>query len=179
MIETVKLLLSFLTLITGIGLVLLIIYLIIIHLAKKKKLIQITNHLAHKNGGKIILLVSLVATMGSLFFSEIAGYNPCTLCWYQRIMMYPLVIISAAMIIRKTKDYLYAIAPMALIGLGISGYHYYIQFLPAVLSCIAGGVNCAAKEFLTYGYITIPMMALTAFAAILTVSLIMIFSKKN
>lgn len=122
----------------------------------------------------IAFVVAAIAMSGSLFFSEIAGYTPCTLCWYQRILMYPLVILLGFALIRKD----YGIAPYAMAlavpGAAIAAYHYYLQLGGNPLTpCSAVGysVSCAERFVLTYGYITIPMMALTAF---LLISLVMI-----
>ena len=168
-VSIVNLILSSLTLITG-ALVILVplAYLIIIRKHKKTRL-QF-KELTHKYGAPIIFLIAVTATIGSLFFSELANYNVCNLCWYQRIMMYPLVLISGIMLIRKTKEYLFIIIPMSIIGSAIALYHYLIQVIPNNTSCGIDGVSCVMKPFLTFGYISIPMMALTAFLAILLVS---------
>ncbi|MES2087566.1 MAG: disulfide bond formation protein B [Patescibacteria group bacterium] len=116
----------------------------------------------------MMFLVALVATSGSLTYSEILGYEPCYLCWFQRIFMYPQTILFGLALYKKdNKIFDYG---LALSGVGIlySIYHYLLQwgFVPE-LSCSVVGVSCA-KQFVTvFGYITIPLMALTAFALII------------
>ncbi len=112
-------------------------------------------------------IVALVATLGSLFFSEIALFEPCKLCWFQRILMYPMVIILAVALIKKdTRVKSYAL-PLATIGICISAYHYYIQTFNAPSICSAATVSCLTEYILKFGYITIPLMAFTAFAMII------------
>lgn len=80
-----------------------------------------------ENGLHLSWFVALTATLGSLYFSEILHYIPCKLCWYQRILMYPLVIILGIAAVRKERHmYIYAL-PMSIWGAGISLYHYLMQ----------------------------------------------------
>ena len=115
----------------------------------------------------LVFVVPLVAMAGSLFFSEVAHYVPCILCWYQRIVMYPQAIILTIAYFRKDKNLaIYTIA-LSLIGAIISTYHYLLQIqaiheiVPCTTTVVA--VDCSQKIFMTFGYITIPMMALSAF----------------
>ena len=112
------------------------------------------------------LIIALVATSGSLYFSEVAGYAPCKLCWFQRIMMYPLVILLGVALATKSKDYGKYIIPLAIIGSLISAYHYWTQRFGGMPICSAAE-SCSSYPFLTFSYITIPMMALTAFMLII------------
>lgn len=112
------------------------------------------------------LIVSILATGGSLFYSEIAGYDPCKLCWLQRIFMYPQVILLA--IAYKKSDIGFSTYSLSLSipGLIIAIYHYVIQFSQSPLvpcSAVGYSVSCSDHFTLSYGYITIPMMAATAF----------------
>jgi len=111
-------------------------------------------------------IIALMATSGSLFYSEIAGYTPCELCWFQRIFMYPLVIFLGIGLIRKAKDLFYYVTPMTIIGALISIRHYITQVTDYASSCSAEAVSCSTKYYFTFGYITMPMMALTAFLLI-------------
>lgn len=114
-------------------------------------------------------IISIVATIGSLYFSEIEGYVPCDLCWYQRIFMYPLLIILGIGTYFKdisVKRYVY---PIAIIGSCISLYHYLHQKLPGLVeikSC-KYGVPCNLEYINEFGFITIPLLALTAFVTII------------
>lgn len=127
-----------------------------------------------KNALPIGLLYATAAMTGSLFYSDIAGYTPCVLCWYQRIFMYPQVFLFAMALWRNDKR----IGPYALmlsgIGASIAAYHYYIQNVPvSITPCqlVGYSVSCTDKFVLNFGYITIPMMALTAFVVIIVAML--------
>jgi len=116
-------------------------------------------------------IVSLVATLGSLFYSEIAGYDPCRLCWYQRILMYPMAIILGIATFKKDKLVWRYALPLSVIGGIIAAYHYGIQLLANARpgfsdACTATGASCVSSEFWAFHYITIPTMALTAFVVI-------------
>jgi len=116
---------------------------------------------------EIGLLTALVATVGSLFLSNILGWTPCKLCWFQRIFMYPLVLIFGVSLFfddRNVSDY---VVPMTVIGGGISIYHYFIQVISTIqTTCSSSGVSCSTKYTFYFDYITIPIMALTAFTII-------------
>lgn len=120
-----------------------------------------------------IFIVSLVATVGSLMYSEIAGFEPCKLCWFQRIFMYPQVLILVlAMWKKDSRAILYSLF-LSIVGVLIALYHYLLQL--GVLKsapCSATGVSCDKVYSFYYGYITIPMMALSAFALIIIFSLV-------
>ena len=127
----------------------------------------------------VAFLISLGAPIGSLFYSQVAGFEPCELCWWQRIFSYPLVIIlaltlwytrskSAASAEQKntvTNFALTLVGFLAGIGALIAIYHSYGQLLnPDILpACAATCVSCAKLYFLYYGYVVIPTMSLTAF----------------
>jgi len=113
--------------------------------------------------------VALVALAGSLFFSELAEFTPCRLCWFQRIFMYPLVPLLLAMAIRRDiRGALFYVLPLTAFGSLVSIYHLYIEANPEAESqgCKVTGTPCSAKWIDEFGYITIPMLALTAFALI-------------
>lgn len=122
----------------------------------------------------IALLVALSAMLGSLYFSEIAGYNPCPLCWWQRICLYPLVLILATGILRREPATPYFVLPLALSGLGISIYHnlLYWRIIPEAIAPCRLGVSCTTKYIEWFGFITIPLLAFLAF---LTIVLCMLF----
>lgn len=113
-------------------------------------------------------IVALVATVGSLFFSEVMELPPCILCWYQRIAMYPLVlIIGIGIVTRDAKLKSYAL-PFALIGLAVSVYHnlLYYNIIPESITPCKQGISCTTVQIEWLGFITIPLMALTAFVLI-------------
>jgi len=126
-------------------------------------------------------IVALSATMGSLYFSEIRGYEPCVLCWIQRIFMYPLVIILGVAYIQKNTRIAVTTATFAIIGGMISLYHYGIQKLDflseSAPSC--GRVACTGEYINLLGFITIPFLALTAFILITFISFLIIRALKE
>lgn len=119
-------------------------------------------------------IIVLTATLGSLFYSEIAGYEPCKLCWLQRICMYPMVIVFLMALINKERRAIDSTFILSIIGLCIAGYHYLGQFGLTSLPCSAVGysVSCAKIFFLQFGYITFPLMALTAFLLVIVLYLL-------
>lgn len=123
-----------------------------------------------KNSLIFVFIVVLAATAGSLFYSEVIGFEPCRLCWFQRIFIYPqVVLLGLALWKRDHGIALYSIT-LSIIGAVIAVYHYLIQIgVSPSLSCSAVGysVSCSSKFVLQFGYITIPMMALTAFLLII------------
>lgn len=134
-----------------------------------------------ENGLTFISIVSLVATLGSLYFSQIRGFEPCTLCWYQRILMYPIILISGIGLFQKNVNIALTTAVFAFIGGGISLYHYGIQKL-AFLSDSApacGLVPCTGQYINYLGFITIPFLALIAFLLIAITSLFMMKWQKE
>jgi mannose/fructose/N-acetylgalactosamine-specific phosphotransferase system component IIC len=122
-------------------------------------------------GLRLAWLVSIVATLGSLFYSQVAHYIPCELCWYQRIAMYPLVVVLGIAVVRRDEAVRRYVIPVAAIGAIISTYHYVIQQFPdlAVTSCSATGVPCTGHWVWKFGFVSIPLMALACFGTILAV----------
>ncbi|QAS51682.1 disulfide oxidoreductase [Halobacillus litoralis] len=127
----------------------------------------------------LLWAISLVATAGSLFFSEVIGYEPCEMCWYQRILMYPLVIIYGTALLKKNMDI--GLPGLILSGIGgmVSIYHYSVQKIPALSSGDACGlVPCNVQYINLFGFVTIPFLAGTAFIIIFIVHL-MLFKKER
>lgn len=132
-----------------------------------------------KSNEMIFLLIwglTLVALMGSLFYSEIMGYTPCELCWIQRILMYPLVIIYGVSAAKK--DLSVALPGLILSGMGIfvSVYHYLIQKLPSLqdIGGSCGDVPCNLQYVNYFGFITISFLAGTAFILIFTLHIVLL-----
>ena len=111
------------------------------------------------------MLVALVATAGSLYFSEVAGFPPCELCWYQRILMYPLVVVLGVAAYEGTVGVWKTGLPLSVLGVGIAAYHTAIQTSPGVTTCTVGG-GCTATYWEGLGIFTIPRLSLLAFALI-------------
>lgn len=120
--------------------------------------------------------VALTATLGSLYFSEIRHFIPCTLCWYQRILMYPLVIITLVGIIEQDDFLPTYVLPFSLIGILVSGYHYLLQWgvFGNAAACTVG-IPCNARYISYFGFVTIPFLALTAF---ILITIIMLATRK-
>jgi len=127
---------------------------------------------SQESKAKIVLYIAfiqaLIATLGSLFFSEVLHFPPCVLCWYQRICIYPLVIILAVCIIKKDKIVPYLVLPLSLIGLCISIYHnlLYYKIIPESIAPCTTGVSCTTKYIEWFGFITIPLLSLCALSVI-------------
>jgi disulfide bond formation protein DsbB len=111
---------------------------------------------------------SVIAMFGSLYFSEIRQYEPCELCWYQRILMYPFVVILGIATVKK--DYKISFYSMVLSAIGgiISIYHYSLQKISflADTAPACGRVPCTGQYINWLGFMTIPFLALTAFIII-------------
>ena len=134
-----------------------------------------------ENSLLFIWVVSLVATLGSLYFSEIRGYIPCTMCWFQRIFMYPIVIITTVAVIQKNAKIAMTTAVFSVIGGCISLYHYGIQKIDFLTESApaCGLVSCTGQYINWLGFITIPFLALTAFILIAITSFYMIRQLKE
>lgn len=123
-------------------------------------------------------LVSLSATLGSFFLSQIANYPPCELCWYQRIFMFPQsIILGIAMFKNDMSAKIYSVA-LSAIGLAIAIYHILVQNGQLATPCTNESVNCSVKQFVYFGYVTIPVMSATAFIILLLLALPAIKKKK-
>ncbi len=118
-------------------------------------------------GMRVALVAASGAVAASLLYSEIAGYAPCVLCWWQRVFMYPLVPLLGLALFCKDRDavrYGWALAvPGALLAL----YHTALSYLSTDGACDPSGVSCAARYVWEFGYVTIPLMSLTAFVVVL------------
>lgn len=121
-------------------------------------------------------LQALTATMGSLFFSEVMRLPPCSLCWYQRIAMYPLVIILGISAIRRDGAAKIYGLPLAIAGFMIALYHnlLYYKIIPDSITPCTSGISCTSKQIEWFGFITIPLLSIVAFSVII---LSLIFAK--
>lgn len=124
-------------------------------------------------------ILATVATLGSLFFSEVMGLKPCVLCWYQRIFMYPLVIILlVGMYPLDARVVRYAL-PLAVIGWLFAIYHYllYSGYIPESMQPCDQDASCAEINLELFGFITIPMLSILSYTVIIV--LLMTFRKLN
>ena len=115
------------------------------------------------------------ATLGSLFFSFVMDLPPCSLCWYQRIFMFPLVLVlSMGLIPFDPKVVRYAL-PLSLAGTGIAVYHVLLQagVIPESAAPCSQGVSCADVDLLVLGFASIPVLSLIAFGTVTALLLIL------
>lgn len=121
----------------------------------------------------LAFVVALTATLGSLYLSEVAHFIPCPLCWYQRICMYPLTLLIAIAWFRRDFAVKYSVIPLAAIGATISIYHYQLERFPDQgNSFCSAAAPCTLVWIWKFHYISIPFMALSAFALIITLMLL-------
>lgn len=114
-------------------------------------------------------VVALVSTLGSLYLSEVAHYPPCRMCWFQRIAMYPLVVVLGVAAVRRDLGARASAAILAVLGAGASTYHLLLERFPSLeASSSCDPANpCSIRWVDRFGYLTIPGMALSGFALIL------------
>ncbi|MBF4501975.1 disulfide bond formation protein B [Savagea sp. SN6] len=127
-------------------------------------------------------ILAMLATIGSLYYSEVLGFVPCTYCWYQRILMYPLVIIIGVAIAQKDKRVAITTAIFSGLGTALAAYHYALQKLSILRdnapSC-GDGVPCTAQYVNYFGFVTIPALSLIAFSLIFILSIRLIKMNKQ
>ncbi len=112
-------------------------------------------------------VVALIATSGSLYFSGVLKLPPCMWCWYQRIAMYPLVLVLGVGFFRGDSNVWRFALPLPIVGAVISAYHVALQYQPSleVVACTTG-VPCTARLLVVHGFVSIPVMAGSAFLLI-------------
>ncbi len=112
-------------------------------------------------------LAAATSTGGSLYYSEVAGYIPCDLCWWQRIAMYPLALVLLIAAVRGDRGVRRYVWPVALLGFLTSAYHYAIQTFPSLQGTLcAVDAPCTARWVEVFGFVSIPFMAMCGFALI-------------
>ncbi|MBI2036157.1 disulfide bond formation protein B [Candidatus Microgenomates bacterium] len=130
-----------------------------------------------KNILYLALIFAVAATTGSLYLSEIKLFAPCVLCWYQRILMFPLVPILAVGILRKDINLPFYVLPLSILGMAVALYQYLLQngVIGEGIAPCGLGVSCAVKYVEWFGFITIPLLSFISFA-IITIAML-IFKK--
>jgi disulfide bond formation protein DsbB len=113
-------------------------------------------------------LVAMGATAGSLYYSEVAGFHPCSLCWYQRIAMYPLVVIVLVGAVTRDRFLARYAIPLTIAGAVLAIYNYLVQLFPGIEVACALENPCSAIDVEAFGFLTMPLMSLVGFAAIAT-----------
>jgi disulfide bond formation protein DsbB len=117
----------------------------------------------------LAFLVAATATLGSLYFSEVANFVPCRLCWFQRIAMYPLSVVLFVGAVRRDPAVRWYAAPIAVVGATVAGYHTLIEWRPELDTgaCEAFGPSCTDVWFREFGFVTLATMSLVGFLTIL------------
>jgi disulfide bond formation protein DsbB len=113
-------------------------------------------------------VVALVATLGSLYLSEVAHFIPCKLCWFQRVSMYPLVLLALPALWHDRRAARYLL-PLPIVGFGVAVWHILVErgVIADAQSClISAPGGCATRWIEEFGYVTIPTLAATGFALI-------------
>ena len=128
----------------------------------------------------LAFLVTAIATGGSLFFSETAGFVPCELCWYQRICMYPLSIVTLLAALADDRRAARYLLPLPVVGAGVSVYHLLVEngvVKQSQVCLLSAPGGCATKWIEEFGYVTIPTLALTGFALAFALLLLAAFDR--
>lgn len=144
-------------------------------------MIQDNNKTSGQQGWGLIFacwLIAMAALFGSLFFSEVMGLKPCVLCWWQRIFIYPLAVLFLVGLFSVDRSVVRYTLPLAVIGLMFAVYHYllYSGFIPEGLQPCGEELSCAKINLEIMGFITIPMLSIFAYSAIIV--LLLIFRKR-
>lgn len=123
----------------------------------------------------ICWLIASISTLGSLFFSEIMKFPPCVLCWYQRICLFPLVLMLSMGLFPFDKSVVKFALPLALVGWFIAFYHnlLYSGIIPESLQPCSQGVSCTEVNLDLFGFLTIPILSLIAFSTIVALLVIL------
>jgi disulfide bond formation protein DsbB len=141
------------------------------------------TQLNQKNTGWNILflcwLVVSVSVLGSLFFSYVMEFPPCVLCWYQRIFLFPLVLILAVGLFPLDKKVVKYALPLAVAGWLTAAYHnlLYVGIIPESIQPCSKGVSCTEEYINLFGFLSIPMLSLLSFTTI--IALLIIFYRRT
>ena len=119
-------------------------------------------------------LVASVSTLGALFLGEVMGYTPCMLCWYQRICMFPLVLILAAGLFPFDRRVVRYALPLALAGWLLAMFHWAVAsgLVPERVTPCSQGVPCSVEQVTWFGFLTLPMLSVLAFSVIIALLLL-------
>jgi len=108
-------------------------------------------------------LVAVIATAGSLYFSEVLGLVPCELCWFQRVLMYPLVLVVGVAALENRPGVYRTALPLSVLGAGVAAYHTWFQATADSATCSIG--SCGAVQYQVLG-LTVPNLSLIAFVLV-------------
>lgn len=120
----------------------------------------------------LVFLVALVSMVGSLYYSEVVGYPPCSLCWYQRVAMYPLVVIMGIAAWKRDTTVRKYVLPLMVIGGVLALYQYIIGYVPdaEILGCSLD-VSCTERYIWEFGFVDFPLMSLVGFSFMISLML--------
>lgn len=147
-------------------------------LRERSELSGIVN-LIHRWGLWLAFFATLFGSAMTLFYSEILGIPPCPLCWIQRAFLYPQVVLFGIALWKGSSRVFLVSILLSLLGLAVAVYHHALQMFPDALPCLAEGAVCAQRHIFEFGYITFPMMAVTLFAFLIALMLIVRPSARN
>ena len=165
--SAVQLLTAMLTVATTIGTIALVVLSVAARRGRPTRLVDTVA--AHQS--LLCALIAGGAMAGSLYFSEVAHYVPCTLCWYQRIAMYSLAAVALTATIRREAPRPYFVM-LAAVGAPISGYHWLLERFPDLdTGACSATLPCTLVWFEEFGFVTLPLMALSGFVAVLAICL--------
>jgi len=152
MINTIQSMVPFLVLVSHIGLVILLVSLIVRNSFAKW---------VGKYAVELGLFTALVAVVGSLFYSNMVGFPPCYLCWWQRVAIYPLLVLFLVAVRNGGREVFKYVFPLSLIAFFFSLYHSYVQWGGSPLIPCDATASCSKLYVYAFGYITIPSMSMT------------------
>ena len=124
-------------------------------------------------------LIASVATLGSIFLDKALGIEPCSLCWYQRIFMYPLVLILLTGLLPLDRRVTRYALPLAIVGWITALYHLlmYVGIVPESLQPCGSGPSCVQDDLGLFGFVNVPMLSLLSFSAV--IGLLLTFMKRT
>jgi len=173
--QLITTLLAYATALGQLGIVIMILVLVAWKTAWARKIIALITRFARWLG----LGIALSGVALSLYYSNIVGFEPCLLCWWQRIFLYPQLILFAGALWLKDRlhVYWYSLA-LSVLGLATALYHVQVQFTGHGAGCGSQGVSCAKRLVFELGYISMPVMSATAFGLVIVVILAALTQRK-
>lgn len=167
-----------LAVLTIIGMGILVLFVVILLAHKKLGAVKIYQWFLEKKAWMgIAFFLAFLAVLGTLIYSELIGFPPCRLCWFQRIFMYPVLVLLGAGLFRKETIIVPYVKLLAFGGAIVALYHYVVQMSPTVsAACGAIGESCDERLVFEFGFVTIPLMSLLIFVMIFV---LMFFREKN
>ena len=120
-------------------------------------------------------LIATVSTLGSLFFSNVMEFAPCVLCWYQRICLFPLVIVLARGLFPLDLQVVKYALPLTVVGWLLAAYHnlIYVGIVPENLQPCSKGVSCTENYLELFGFLSIPLLALLSFTLLTCILIVL------